>query len=131
MFWGPAPVVSSNGHHYFLSVVDDFSKYIWLFPMACKSDVTTFFIKFKRIVENFFSRSIKSIQTDSGGEFIPLQRFLHTAGISYRQTCPHTHYQNGSVECRHRHIVELGSPYLPTQTFPFSIGRMPLTQHAI
>jgi hypothetical protein len=88
--WGPAPVVSSNDHRYFLSVVDDFRKYIWLFPMACKSDVTTVFIKFKRIVENFFSRSIKSIQTDGGGEFIPLQRFLHIASISYRQTCPHT-----------------------------------------
>jgi len=117
--WGPTLVVSSNGHRYFLSVVDDFSKYIWFFPMACKSDVTTIFIKFKRIVENFFSHSIKSIQTDGEGEFIPLQRFLHTAGISYYQTCPHTHHQNGSVERRHRHIVDTGLTLLAHSNVPF------------
>jgi len=117
--WGPTPIVSSNGHRYFLSVVDDFSKYIWLFAMACKFDVTTILINFKSIVENFLSHSIKSIQTNGGGKFIPLQRFLHTAGISYRQTCPHTHHQNGSVERCHRHIVDIGLTLLAHSNVPF------------
>jgi hypothetical protein len=117
--WSPTPIVSSNGHRYFLSVVDDFSKYIWLFAMACKFDVTTILINFKSIVENFLSHSIKSIQTNGGGEFIRLQRFLHTAGISYRQTCPHTHHQNSSVERCHRHIVDTGLTLLAHSNVPF------------
>jgi len=40
-----------------------------------------------------------------GGEFILVQKFLSSNGISYRQTYPHTHHQNGSVEKKLRHIV--------------------------
>jgi hypothetical protein len=117
--WGPAPVLSSNNKRYFLCVVDDFSKYLWIFPMSCKSDVCAIFANFKRLVENFFSHTIKAVQTDGGGEFIPLQRILTSSGISYRQTCPHTHHQNGSVERRHRHIVDTGLTLLSHSGVPF------------
>lgn len=31
--WGPAPVQSMNGHRFYLSIIDDFSRYVWLFPL--------------------------------------------------------------------------------------------------
>jgi hypothetical protein len=40
-------------------------------------------------VENFFSHSIKSVQTDEGGEFIRVQKLLMSTDVAYRQTCPH------------------------------------------
>jgi hypothetical protein len=46
-------------------------------------------------VEIFFNLPIKSVQSDGGGEFIPLQRYFNSMGINYRQTCLHTHHQNG------------------------------------
>jgi len=49
--------------------VDDYSRYSWLYPFYWKSDVFATFVKFKTIVEKFFSTSIKQIQTDNGGEF--------------------------------------------------------------
>jgi hypothetical protein len=117
--WGLAPVLSSNNKRYFLCVVEDFSKYLWFFLMSCKSDVSAIFVNFKRLVENFFSHTIKAIQTDGGGEFIPLQRFLASSGISYRQTCPHTHHQDGSVERRHHQIVDTGLALLVHSGVPF------------
>jgi len=51
------------------------------------------FTKFKLLVENYFHSSIKYVQTDGGGEFIPVQHLLSVHGISYRQTCPHIHHQ--------------------------------------
>jgi len=105
--WGPAPLFSSNNKRYFLCIVDDFSRYSWVFPLNCKSDVISTFTRFKLLVEKFFNRNIKSIQTDGGREFIPVQKFLSSNGISYRQTCPHTHHQNGSVERKLRHTVDI------------------------
>jgi len=117
--WGPAPLLSFNNKRYFLCIVDDFSKYIWLFPLTQKYDVLATFTQFKSMVENFFDRSIKSIQTDGGGEFLALQKFLSTHGISHRKTCPHTHHQNGSVERKHRQIVDTGLALLAHSHVPF------------
>jgi hypothetical protein len=117
--WGPAPLLSSNNKHYFLCIVDDLSKYFWLLPLTCKSEVFNVFSQFKVMVEKYFSRSIKAIQTDGGGEFVALQKFLASHGISHRKNCPHTHHQNGSVERKHRQIVDTGLSLLSHSHVPF------------
>jgi len=116
--WGPAPFLSSMNKRYFLHIVDDYSKYSWIYPLEQKSDVLSIFTQFQKLVENYFNSSIKSVQTDGGGEFIPVQKLLASKGISYRQTCPHTHHQNGRVERRHRHIVDTGLALLAHSNLP-------------
>jgi hypothetical protein len=49
-----------------------------------------------------------------------VQKLLASSGISYRQTCPHTHHQNGSVERRIRHIVDTGLALLSHSHVPFT-----------
>jgi len=132
--WGPAPLFFSTNKRYFLFIVDDFSQYSWVFPLNYKSDVISTFTRFKILVEKFFNRNIKSIQTDGGEEFIPVQKFLSSNGISYRQTCPHTHHQNGSVERKLRHIVDIGLALLAHSVIPMSlynIGMIRLILHVI
>jgi hypothetical protein len=52
----------------FFCIVDNFSKYFWLFPLTHKSDVhvLTVFTQFKAMVEIFFSCSIRSIRSGIG-----------------------------------------------------------------
>jgi hypothetical protein len=76
----------------------------------------------KQWLNFFFNQSIKSFQTYGGGEFIALQKFLSTHGISHRKTCPHTHHQNGSVERKHRQIVDIGLALLAHSHVPFTLG---------
>ena len=64
------------------------------------------------LVERQFSRKIKSVQTDCGGEYHKLNSFFKTIGIHHHIICLHTHEQNGTVECRYRHIVETGLTHL-------------------
>jgi hypothetical protein len=71
------------------------------------------------MVEKYFSRSIKAIQTNGGGEFVALQKFLASRGISHRKTCPHTHHQNGSVERKLRQIVDTCLSLLSHSHVPF------------
>jgi hypothetical protein len=65
--WGPSPFYSNNGHRYYVCFIDDFSKYVWLFPLATKSAVASTFVKFQTHVEKLFNSKIKSIQSDWGG----------------------------------------------------------------
>lgn len=70
------------------------------------------------MIELQYNLPIKSVQTDGGGEFRPFTQFLTTLGITHRLTCPHTHHQNGSVERKHRHIVETGLTLLANAKLP-------------
>lgn len=81
--WGPAPTLSSFGYKYYLSIVDDFSRFVWLFPLVHKSDVSTTLVTFKRMIENQLNHTIKMLQTDGGGEFTSLAfwNFLREHGI--------------------------------------------------
>lgn len=117
--WGPAPMVSSGGYSYFLTCVDAFSRFVWVFPLKLKSDTLTQFIHFKSMVELQFNCKIKGIQSDGGGEFKPLTKFLAPLGITHRFSCPYTHHQNGIVERKHCHIVETGLALLAHSKLPF------------
>nr|KYP32366.1 hypothetical protein KK1_046975 [Cajanus cajan] len=46
--------------------------------------------------------------SNSGGEFRSFTSYLAQNGIQHHLICPHTHHQNGIVEHKHWHIVELG-----------------------
>lgn len=45
--------------------------------------------------------------------------FSNHSGIIFRHSWPYTHHQNGLVERKHRHIVELGSTPLAQAQLPF------------
>jgi hypothetical protein len=70
------------------------------------------------MIELQLNHKIISVQTDGGGEFLPFTKYLNDLGITHRFTCPHTHHQNGSVERKHRHIVETGLTLLSHAQMP-------------
>jgi len=106
--WGPSPMLSTDGYRYFVIFVDAYTRYIWFFPLAVKFDVFKIFLQFQALVERQFTTKIKSVRTDWGGEYRKLNTYFKTIGIHHHLICPHTHEQNGTVERRHRHIVETG-----------------------
>lgn len=116
--WGPSPVLSTSGNKYYVSFVDHYSRYVWLFPISNKSDVLSIFCAFQNMVERMFDRKIIAVQIDWGSEFRSLHKFFVTKGIQHRLTCPHTSQQNGIVERRHRNIVEIGLSLLSHSSVP-------------
>ncbi|KAL3838972.1 hypothetical protein ACJIZ3_023563 [Penstemon smallii] len=116
--WGPSPVLSRGGYKYYLSIVDDFSRFCWCFPLKCKSDVVDTFLLFKKNIEILLNAKICALQSDWGGEFRSLQKVLKVFGITHRISCPYAHSQNGTVERKHRHIVETGLALLSHSSLP-------------
>jgi hypothetical protein len=105
-----SPVLSITGYKYYIAFVDDFSRFTWIYPLHNKSETYDVFLKFKLLVENQFSTTIKELQSDGGGEYtsLPFQSFLKTNGIVHRKSCPYTSPQNGLAERKLRHILETG-----------------------
>ena len=90
--WGYSPTSSLSGARFYVTFIDDFSRYCWFSPLQSKSQVFDVFQNFKSLVENMFDRKIKSFQYDGGGEFTStrFKIFLVQHGISHRISCPHT-----------------------------------------
>lgn len=61
----------------------------------------------KNLAENQFYRKIM-LQSDWRGEFRRFTEVIRKSRILFRHSCPHTSVQNGKVDRKHRHIVELG-----------------------
>lgn len=118
--WGPSPINSVNGARYFLLFIDDYTKFSWLYLLQSKSVVPAIFHQFKAMIENQFNTTIKSIQTDGGTKFRPLYPFFSTHGITHRISCPYTPQQNGCVERKNRHVVEVGLALLAHSALPKS-----------
>ena len=116
--WGPALVLSSQGYRYYVSFVDDFTRFTWIFPLKTKSETLPIFKIFKTQIEKQLNRSIKCLQSDWGGEFRSFVPYLHKECILLKHSCPSTHNQNGTVEMKHRHITELGLILLAQATLP-------------
>ena len=118
--WGLASYTGLDGFRYYLIFMDHYTKYTWFYPMVTKSGVSTIFPLLKKVVENRFQKTIKTLYSDNGGEFIALKSYLSLHGISHYTTAPHTHQQNGVSERRHRHLVETGLTLLHDANLDFS-----------
>jgi histone deacetylase 1/2 len=115
---GPAKT-SVSGHNYYVSFVDAYSRFTWLYLIKRKSDVFNVFLQFQSHVERLLKNKIVHVQSDWGGEYIKLDAFFQKICISHRVSCPHTHQQNGSSERKHHHIVETCLTLLAHASVPF------------
>jgi hypothetical protein len=98
--WGPSPHTSIEGFRYYLTFIDECTRYCWIFPLHNKAQVCSVFLSFHAFVSTQFSTSIKILQTDGGGEYVgrSLQTFLLEHGIVHHKSCPYTPQQNGLAE---------------------------------
>ncbi|KAL3353831.1 hypothetical protein AABB24_018482, partial [Solanum stoloniferum] len=106
--WGPYKWETFDGMRYFLTIVDDHTRWTWFFLMRLKSDVLMLLKNFFNEVETQFGKKVQRLRSDNGGEFYShacTELFQHY-GIVHESSCPYTPQQNGVVERRHRHILE-------------------------
>jgi transposase InsO family protein len=95
-----SPLPSFTRYKYYLVILDDFSRYLWTFPLRHKLDTFSTIQNFYSYVQTQFHIQIQSLQCDNGTEFNnnALRSFLTRHGTTYRLSCPYTSPQNGKVE---------------------------------
>jgi hypothetical protein len=58
--WGPA-LRSAGGSHYYVSFIDDFGKFSWIYMIKYKCDVYCIFLEFQAHVEHLLGAKILTI----------------------------------------------------------------------
>ncbi|KAL0286870.1 UNVERIFIED_CONTAM: Retrovirus-related Pol polyprotein from transposon TNT 1-94 [Sesamum angustifolium] len=106
--WGPSNVSTHGGNKYFLSIIDNFSRKVFVFLMKHKSDVFENFRKWKILVENQTGKKLKVLRTDNGLEFCnqSFSNLCDECGIKRHKTNPYTPQQNGVAERMNRTLLE-------------------------
>ncbi|PRQ29813.1 putative RNA-directed DNA polymerase [Rosa chinensis] len=79
--FGPTRTPSFSGLRYMLILVDDFSRFTWVYCIKQKSDAFSKFQEFKEIVEGVLGLKIKRLRTDNGGEFISDEFFFFLSSV--------------------------------------------------
>ncbi|KAI5325276.1 hypothetical protein L3X38_034350 [Prunus dulcis] len=114
----PFPVPTIEGHRYFITFIDDFSRFCYIYLIQNKSSAFEVFKIFKTEVENQLDLKIKFLRSDRGGEYYgkydeqgrhpsPLARFLQDCGIIAQYTNPGTPQENGVSERRNRTLKDM------------------------
>lgn len=95
-----SPVTSVSGIRYYVIFLDQFSHFLWVYPLRQKSEVFTKFLHFYRFIQTQFKTNIKAFHCDNGGEYRSREfsNFISSHGIQSRFSCPHTSQQNGRAE---------------------------------
>lgn len=103
---GPFALPSMNDQRFFLTVVGDYSKCTWVYLMKTKSKVQPLLKQFFALVETQFQTVIKMIRIDNGPEF-NMADFYASKGIIHQCSCVESPQQNGVVERKHQHILDV------------------------
>jgi histone deacetylase 1/2 len=114
--WGPT-IDSFGQKNYYVSFIDDFSKFTWIYLLKQKSELFRCFHEFQALGECRFNRKIIAVEPDWGGEYTQLHLFRQI-GITHLVSCPHAYQQNGAAERKHHHIVEVGPSLLANAHMP-------------
>ena len=98
--FGPNAYKSLGGNSFGLVIVDDFSRFTWVFFLDDKSQVQKIFKNFARKAQNQFEVKIKKVRSDNEMEFknANVDTLLDEEGISHEFSAMYMPHQYGVVE---------------------------------
>ena len=106
---GPMSTQAMGGFSYFITFIDDRSRFGYVYLMKHKSEAFEKFKEYKTEVEKQTKRSIKTLRSDRGGEYLngEFLDYLKENGIVSQWTPPYTPQLNGVSERRNRTLLDM------------------------
>lgn len=123
--WGSYKHATHNGFRYFLTIVDDNTRCTWTFLMSSKGDSLSILQNFHSLILTQFQSKIKIIRSDNAAEFCGSDalKFYSTNDIIHQTSCAYTPQQNGIVERKHKHLLEVARSLLFQSNLPIQFWR--------
>ncbi|CAJ2678503.1 unnamed protein product [Trifolium pratense] len=115
--WGPISIKSFHHHSYFLTAVDDYSRYTWIVLMKSKAETRNHVINLIKMIQTQFNHQVKIVRSDNGPEFL-MNEFYASKGILHQTSCVESPQQNGRVERKHQHILNIARALLYHSNLP-------------
>ncbi|KAJ9545928.1 hypothetical protein OSB04_025635 [Centaurea solstitialis] len=120
--FGPTNVMSIGKKSYCLVIVDDYSRFTWVFFLRTKDETSGLIKPFVIRVENKTNQKVKVIRSDNGTEFknANLNSFCEAKGIERQYSAPRTPQQNGVTERRNMTLIEAARTMLVDSKLPIT-----------
>ena len=117
---GKMSAESLSGAEYFLTFIDDRTRYVWVYILKRKDQVFEKFLEWKALVEKSIGRKLKALRTDNGGEYTSaeFEAYLRKEGVRHELTVPKNPEQNGVAERMNRTLVETMRSMLADSKLP-------------
>ncbi|GJP86258.1 hypothetical protein CLOP_g16302 [Closterium sp. NIES-67] len=136
---GPTRAPSLSGSHYFLTIVDDHTRAVWVYPLKSKGEVAAAVLKeWMPRAQRECGHKVKVIRSDNGGEFIgaDFEGELKRKGIQHQLTVPYNPQQNGVAERFNRTLQEgartlLGRAGLPDPFWVSALRQVALVKNRV
>lgn len=105
----PMRVPSQSGSVYFVTFVDEFSRFIYVYFLKRKSAVFSVFKDFLNMAETQTGQQLKMLRSDNGCEYLSheFDNYLKGRGIIHQTTTSYTPQQNGIAERANRTFMEM------------------------
>lgn len=100
------PLDSFTSFKYYVHFVDDFIRFISIYPTKQKSEIVQAFTQFKNLTKNQFNIKTKVIHCD--GEYKDVKKIPIEADILFKMSYPFTSHQNGRVVRKTIQIADFG-----------------------
>ena len=107
VIWGPYKVANVCGAHYFLTIVDDYTRTTWTELPQNKSQVGPSIIHFFHLIHTQFHANITIVRSDNGTEFLnsTCLKFFSDNGVIHQRSIVGTPQQNGVAERKHKRLL--------------------------
>ena len=107
--WGPSPISTPHGSHYFVIFVVDCSRYTWIYLFKNHSKLYQIYRDFTKMIETQFSKPIKVFRSDNAQEYKAHEftSILHQFGNVPHSSCAGTSQQNGRAKSKLCHILDV------------------------
>ena len=109
-------VLTKGGKKYFMTLIDDSTRFCYIYLLKSKDEALHYFKIYKAEVENQLERKIKRVRSDRGGEYFSnlFTLFCEEHGIIHERTPPYSPQSNGVAERKNRTLTDLVNAMLDT-----------------
>lgn len=110
---------------YFITFVDEATRYVWIYIIPSKSSATVLAIlrSWLPLVQNQSGKTLINFRTDEGGEYTgetlkTVTPFLEERGITHEQTSAYSSSSNGVAERMNRTLMDMVRTMMITSNLP-------------
>ena len=109
-------VLTEGGKRYFMTLIDDATKFCYVYLLKTKGEALDFIKTYKAEVENQIEKKIKRVRSDRGGEYFSneFDLFCSENGIIQERTPPYSLQSNGVAERKKQTLMDLVNAMLGT-----------------
>ena len=106
---GPMTIQARGGFEYFITFIDDYSRYGYLYLMRRKSEAFEKFKEYRAKTEKRLNICLKTLRSNRGDEYLfgEFRDYFSEQGITSQLSAPGVPQQNGVAERRNITLMDM------------------------